>query len=315
MKNYYEKDSQYQKSDARRGRALGEDARRVYLGAVLHHWIPFLKSRRISSLDEIDTPLMVRFQDHCMDKGVKPQSVNHYVTFVSHIFDYLVLRDYIKANPCKGLPALGVNEGSYRIRGCYNLNEMRGVFNKRWDNEMSYFLCLMIYSTGMRNSEIDRIKVKDIVQINRCRFINIPKSKSRFGVRVVPLHDFVYNKLIRYIKKNGKGPEDLLFCQAGGKVMPRQWYTDANTALGAFTKYSKAKLEKENISFYSGRHYWKTMVNAGDLGDIEEYFMGHKISNDVAKRYNHRDKQGQEKIAQKAWDVFRILDSTLFARN
>jgi len=313
MKNYYEKDSIYQKFDKRRGRSLSEGARKVYHSTILHHWLPFLKMRRIGALDEIDAPLMAVFQDHCMDKGIKPQSVNHYVSFISHIFDYLLLKNCIETNPCRGLIPLGVEEDSCKIRNCYNIKELRGVFNRRWDNETSYLLCLIIYTTGMRNSEIDRIKAKDIIQINRCRFINIPKSKSRFGVRIVPLHDFVYSKLLRYIRKNKKSPDDFLFCQANGKPVPRQWYTNANVAMGKFTKRSKAALKEENITFYSGRHFWKTMVNSGELGDIEEYFMGHKISSDVAKRYNHRDKQGQEKIVQKAKKVFRILDDTLFA--
>jgi hypothetical protein len=40
--------------------------------------------------------------------------------------------------------------------------------------------------------------------------------------------------------------------------------------------------------------------------------MGHKVSNNVAKRYNHRDKQGQEKILEKAREVLKILDKRLF---
>jgi len=117
---------------------------------------------------------------------------------------------------------------------------------------------------------------------------------------------------MRYIKKLGKTPEDLLFCQSNGKILPRQRYTNANIALGKLTKRDKAQLKKENITFYSGRHFWKTMMNAGDLGEVEEYFMGHKVSNNVAKRYNHKDKQGQGKIAQKAQAVFKILDNKLF---
>jgi site-specific recombinase XerD len=288
LKNYYEKGSQYQKYDNRRGRTLSNDARRSYHGAIIHHFIPFLKHRRISTLDEIDSSLIVLFQDYCMDKGLMPQSVNHYVSFVSHIFDYLVQKNYIKTNPCAGVTPLRVREESIKIRGCYNVRELRGVFNKRWekDDELSKLLCMLIYTTGMRNSEIDRIKVKDIVLMNKCRFINIPKSKSRYGARKVPLHNYVYDKLIHYIKSLNKGPEDLLFCQPNGKVISRRCYTNANIALGKFTKRSEAQLKKENITFYSGRHFWKTTMNAGGLGDVEEYFMGHKVSNDVAKRYN-----------------------------
>ena len=324
MTNFYAEGSMYLKKLEQRGRILEENTRKTYHNAVLNHWIPFLKQERITTLDEIDTTLMARYQDYCLSQGSKSQSVNHYVSYVSGIFDYLVIMGQIKTNPCTGLAPLRTKEDEVEIRGCYQIDELTGVFNKQWEDEEAYLLNLVIYTTGMRNSEMDRIQVQDIIKINNCRFINIPKSKTKFGERIVPLHEFVYNKLARYIEKYGKEPDDLLFCPKNGKPLPRQHYTNANIALGMFTRQDKdnpldrdavkEKLKNENITFYSGRHFWKTMMNAHDLGDVEEYFMGHKVSNDVAKRYNHRDKQGQEKILGKAAQVFKILDQRLFRR-
>jgi integrase len=312
MKRYYERDSPYLKTDTRRGRTLSEKARRVYQGAILNYWLPYLKKRCVKTAAEINTPFMALFQDYCLSKGIKPQTINHYISFISQIFDFMLIRGYIRSNPCTGLSALKVTEDGYEARGCYHITELRGVFTKRWRDELSYLLCLLIYTTGMRNSEIERIHVRDIIQIGGYRFITIPKSKTRYGARIVPLHAVVYDKLARYIRKNKKGPDDLLFCKQAGKPLPRQYYTDANTALGTYTQYDQARLARENITFYSGRHFWKTLMNANELGEIEEYFMGHRVSQDVAKRYNHRDKQGQEKIAGKAGEVFQILDRHLF---
>jgi hypothetical protein len=53
-------------------------------------------------------------------------------------------------------------------------------------------------------------------------------------------------------------------------------------------------------------------MNSEDLGDVEEVFMGHKVSTDVAKLYNHRDKQGKERFIKKAKKVFAILDKRIF---
>jgi hypothetical protein len=54
-------------------------------------------------------------------------------------------------------------------------------------------------------------------------------------------------------------------------------------------------------------------MNSEELGaEIEELFMGHKVSGDVSKRYNHRDKLGKEKLLEKARKAFRILDEKLF---
>ena len=322
LKKYYEKNSLYLKKDTLRGRTLCESTRSYYHKSIQNHWMPFLKKNNIKTIAEIDTPLMTKFQDYCLAKGHKPQTVNHRVSFIKNIFNYLLIRGQIKINPCASLVTLRVKEGDNKARGCYNINELKGVFNKRWSEDHLYLLCLIIYFTGMRNSEINRIQIKDIITINKCRFIHIPKSKTKYGERYVPLHEFVYAKLIRYIQKHKKRPEDPLLCQKNGKPFGRHYYQNANISLGMLVYKNKTltredikkKLEEDNITYYSGRHFWKTLMNAHDLGEIEEYFMGHKVSNDVAKRYNHRDKQGQGKIVQKAREVFRIIDLRLLQK-
>jgi integrase len=162
----------------------------------------------------------------------------------------------------------------------------------------------------MRNCEIGNIQLCDFINIEGAAFISIPKSKTRYGVRVVPLHPFVHQRLLQYAAKNGKQDDDYLF-RKGSKVQSAVW-RQAYRDMGAMLGYNEESLKQENITFYSGRHYWKTLMNAENLGDVEEYFMGHRISADVAKRYNHRDRQGREKIAAKAREVFAILDRRLF---
>jgi hypothetical protein len=39
--------------------------------------------------------------------------------------------------------------------------------------------------------------------------------------------------------------------------------------------------------------------------------MGHKVTGDVAKLYNHRDKRGWELMVKKAEQVFTILDKSI----
>jgi integrase len=87
-------------------------------------------------------------------------------------------------------------------------------------------------------------------------------------------------------------------------------YRKASTDMGNALKI--ADVEKQGISFYSGRHFWKTLMSSEDLGDIDEYFMGHKVSSEVKKLYNHFDKQGQKKLIKKTKEVFKILDRYLF---
>jgi site-specific recombinase XerD len=314
MRNYYKKNSQYSKKDALRGRTLSDNTRQTYHNAIINHWVPFLKKNGIKTVNEIDTPLLANFQDSCLDCGNKPQTVNHYISHISKIFDHLLIRGKVKTNPCKSLEAIKVSPEDQKITGCPEAEKIKGAFNKRWNNSLSYILCLLIYTTNMRNIEIERIQVKDLIKIKNINFIDIPQSKTKNGTRIVPLHNFVYRKLMAYIRGNKIGTEDYIFKSDKRKRLNSYICKKAYTDLTKYSKYTTDEFEKENIKFYSGRHFWKTLMNANDLGDVEEYFMGHKISNDVAKRYNHRDKHGQNKIVEKAKQVFKILDRKLFIR-
>jgi integrase len=149
-----------------------------------------------------------------------------------------------------------------------------------------------------------------MVTINKMRFINVRESKTENGVRFIPLHDFVYAKLAAYAKKEKRAPDEPIF--RFDEAKRSRLYTRANLELGKKLKVDKDTLKAQNTTFYSGRHFWKTLMNARELGDVEEYFIGHKVSGDVAKRYNHRDRQGQQRIIGKAREVFRILDKALF---
>jgi hypothetical protein len=84
--------------------------------------------------------------------------------------------------------------------------------------------------------------------------------------------------------------------------------------MGKIMKITEEELQKQHITYYSGRHFWKTLMSSESLGDdIEEIFMGHKVSGDVSKNYNHKDKRGRAKMLEKAKEVFAILDRKLLS--
>jgi integrase len=212
--------------------------------------------------------------------------------------------------------SLTIPRNQKHIRGCYDIDEICGIFNRRWPDPFACLLCLIIYTTGLRNSEIEKIRKRDIIKINSVKFISVTESKTENGIRLVPLHPLVDEKIKRHIAKNGVYSDEFIFFQHG-RNNESTVYKKANILMGSLVKKTTlkkaaAELDKLGITFYSGRHYWKTLMNAEELGDVEEFFMGHKVSSDVAKRYNHKDKQGRAMLAKKAREVFRSLDKRLF---
>lgn len=305
LEAFYGEGSAYLAGEAARSRPLSEETRRHYELVIRKKLVPFLKERGVRCFEEITAGTLEDFQDRLLSGGLKPQTVNDGLKAVKRIAAYLARKGLIRENPCARLKALRVRQGDLEKRGCYEAGGIRGVFGKAWENGEAYLLSLLIYTTGMRNSEIGRFRMADIREIKGCHFIDIKESKTENGVRLVPLHGFAYEKLKAWAR--GREAGEPVFGKRPGQ------FTEANAELGRRLGKSAADLKAENITFYSGRHYWKTLMNAEGLGeDVEEVFMGHKVSGDVAKRYNHRDKQGQALLVQKAKKVFAILDRRVF---
>jgi integrase len=306
LEEFYGEGSASFKSETARSGSLTERRQRNYELVIRNKFVPFLRERRISSFEEIDHYILGDFQDELLARGLKPQTVNDHLKPVNKIFAYLARKGKVKENPCKKVCGVPVREGDQEARGCYETDRLNGIFGRRWDDGKSYLLCLLIYTTGMRNSEIKKMKICDIVDISGHRFIDVKESKTASGVRLVPLHDFVYRQLLEYGRGMAEGGP--LFGQTDTKDFRR-----ANAELARRLGASE-EIAGERITFYSGRHFWKTLMNSEELGeDVEEYFMGHKVSGDVKKRYNHRDKQGAALMVKKARQIFDILDRRLFS--
>jgi site-specific recombinase XerD len=327
LRGYYKARSSYLEKDKNRNRILCEKTRSVYYHFMNKKFIPYLQENNIKTFGEIDPPVISRFQDYLLSEGNKSQTINRYLSSVNLVFNHLLITGVIKENAFDRVKALKMGKKSTKLRGCHEIDKMKEVFNKEWPDPISYILCLIIYATDMRNVEIERIRVQDIIKIDDCYFINVQESKTENGVRLIPIHPFVHKKITSFITETGKKSDDFLFTFATSRGLPipiekpkrATWrnqsliYKKANADMGKIMEITEDELKKQHITYYSGRHFWKTLMSSEGLGDdIEEFFMGHKVSGDVSKNYNHKDKRGREKLLEKAKEVFAILDKKVF---
>jgi integrase len=304
LAGYYEAGSECLREDEKRGRRMNDHSRRQSLGTVMNDFIPFLKENKVQSFPDVTVAIAAQFQTRLSSKGVSPQTVNRNMSAVSAMFKQFLSLGLVASNPFKQVERLKTSDETTSDRGCHDIEKTLGVFDERWDDPTELLLCLLIYSAGVRNVEIRRAVVGDVFARDGVWFLNIPKSKTKNGERVTPLHPFVLSKL------DLSRPPDAPLVPLPGN--PDETFASANRSLGYKLGMLPEQLEKENITFYSGRHFYKTMLNDGRLGDAEEYFMGHRASSDVSKLYNHRDRQGRKKLVEVSATVFEILDRRLF---
>jgi integrase len=315
LESYYEKNSKLFIDDQTINGKLCEKLRRLYLNFIVKRFIPFLEFEKIFTFSGITAALIIKFQTSLLNAGLKPQTINGYMSSIKRIFTSFIRSGEIKENVFNNVPSLTIFEENVKVRGCHDVEKLNGVFNSEWDDKRSYMMCLMIYSTGLRNSEIEVLKVSDIIEMDDCHFLNVTKSKTRNGIRIVPMHEFVHQKLVEHINEKDLSGDDFIFKKNTTKKIYSDVYKNANLLLARKLGLDEVYLNVNHITFYSGRHFWKTLMNSEELGtEIEELFMGHKVSGDVAKRYNHRDKLGKEKLLEKTRKAFAILDDKLFKK-
>jgi integrase len=306
---FYKEGSKYLENERNHGRRLGTKTRSMLHNFAKKVLMPFLRRKKIQNFEEITPPVINDLQNYLLKKGNKPQTINKYMGCLKAVLNYMVMHGRIKENVFSKAVMLRVNGSQYRVRQCYKIDSLKGVFKNPWEDNLSYLLCLVIYSTGMRNSEIEKIRAIDLIRLNGNDFINIQNSKTESGTRRVPLHPFVHKKLLAHISANNYKADDYIFSK-NGRHIQSPVYRKANADMGNVLKIND--VEKQGISFYSGRHFWKTLMSSEGLGDIEEYFMGHKVTSEVKNLYNHLDKQGQKKLIKKTREVFKILDRYIF---
>ena len=308
FKKFYGASSRIYHSECKRNGELSEGRRKRYESVLLNKFLPFLRNKGIASFEKITVHLLDDFQDVLLGEGLKPQSVNDGVTAIHKAFKYLLRKGIVRENPCQMLSPVPEKQADKKTHGCYETGKLKGVFDKRWKDKLSHLLNLMIYTTDMRNSEIRRFSARDIIEIGNCHFIDLKHSKTEHGVRLVPLHETVWRKVTDYAKARTIAEHEPIFAGVSSYRFTKA-YCDLGKALG----FSRDYLKEHNITYYSGRHFWKTLMNACGLGqDVEEIFMGHRVTGDVAKLYNHRDMNGKKLLVKKAREVFKILDRKLF---
>ena len=320
LRDYYTPESSYLAIDTVRGRKLNESSRKILCGFIINTFIPFLRKNSIKDIEEVNAVLMNQFQNYLLlEKKIQPQSINRQIGGVKAIWSHLFMTGVIDKNAIKDIvPLRSMNR---KIRGCYSLDELNGIFKSKWHDEKSYLLCALIYTAGLRNSEISHLKAGSLIhQIFRNKgsgihitisFLNIENSKTINGIRRIPLHPKIKEALDSWINRHRLTENDFLFIRNKNQRFYKS-AKKANNFLGSLLGKDPGKLEAENITFYSGRHFYKTMLNNSSLGDIEELFMGHSVNKKVSELYNHKNKRGEQELLKAAAKTIEIIDRCFF---
>ena len=197
-------------------------------------------------------------------RHLNPRTVNVYIAQLRDFYQYVLHRDWDRYQ----IPYLHYDEQLPKVPTKEEINAIiDSVYNPKHKAELA-----LLYSSGIRVSELCRLKCGDIYHSRHCIYISRSKNRSdRYAV----LSEKAYGLLVNYIRvlyPHAK-KEDWLFCgqKAASHINPQSIYNTFKKWLAIMN------LSESGYTLHSLRHaFGLHLYDAGtDLMTIKEA-MGHK---------------------------------------
>lgn len=238
----------------------------------IEQFLDFLNGKKIFDINNVNSEILIQYITHIKRLGLSSRSIARKITALRMFFKYLMIDRIIDKNPALLLeiPKTGIHLPEY-----LTLNEVESLLNI-FNTENPYELrdkviIELMYSAGLRVSEITNLKLTDI-DIDE-GFIRIKGKGSK--ERIVPLGNVAKGILTRYLmavraKLVKKLNTDYLFLNWRGGRLSR-------VSVWKIIKFyaRKAGIKKE-ISPHTLRHSFATHLlnNGADLRSVQE-LLGH----------------------------------------
>jgi len=229
-------------------------------------------------------------------KGYSEKTINRKIASVKNFYNFLLKTDTISQNPLHPIKSLKVRK---KIPVPFSPDEMNtlfdsDIFEDDFEGIRDKVLITILYSTGIRRSELINIKISDIDFHNKQLKVLGKRNKER----IVPLLSSVVDLIEAYIQikndffKNELNSGYLFVTQKGKKMYGMLVYRLINSYL------SKVSV-KHKKSPHMIRHTFATHLlnNGADLNAIKE-LLGH-TSLAATQVYTHTSVQHLKEIYKK----------------
>lgn len=259
----------------------------------------YIESLNINSIKNINSNIILDYINNIYD-NLDASSISRNITSINNFFQYLIIINVIDNNPCEFIDRPKLKK---RIPNALSVEEIDMLLDIKLNTVFDYrnkAMLELMYSTGLRVSEVINLTTRDIDFVNACVRCFGKGNKER----IVPINDYSLEYIKLYIEKRPllfkKEKNDYLFLNNHGKKMTRQ----------GFEFNLKNILEEKNINKdvtpHTLRHSFAThLLNGGaDLRSIQ-LLLGHsditttkiythisneKLKNDY-KEYHPRNKE------------------------
>lgn len=243
----------------------------------------FMKNINIQNIKESH---IKNYLKHLKDNNNDNRTINHNISTLRSFYKFLLIEKIIKDNP---MEYIEMPKTKKSLPKTLSIEEIDKLLDIKLNDHFSYrnkAMLELMYSSGLRVSELVNVKIHDI-DVSNCIIRIMGKGKKE---RIVPLGDYAIKYIELYLKEHRnklikRELNEYLFLNNHGKKMTRQ----------GFFKILKQLAQQKNIktdfSPHTLRHSFAThLLNGGaDLRSIQE-MLGHE-SISTTQIYTHVSKE------------------------
>ena len=213
------------------------------------------------------------FQNYIMQlsKEENSSSVSRSISTLKSLYKFLELNKYAKNNPLTTITNPKTPKKLPKVLSEEEVDKLLDINLKTDFDYRNKAMLELMYSSGLRVSELINLTVNDIDLINSSVRIFGKGSKER----IVPLNDYAIEALNNYISNHRRslfkhGENNYLFLNNHGNKMTRQGF------FKTLQKIAKEKGIKSELSPHTLRHSFAThlLKHGADLRSIQE-LLGH----------------------------------------
>lgn len=216
-------------------------------------------------------------------------SISHSISILKSLFKFLKNKNYIKTNPTDNL--VYPKKVKLLPKTLYQSEIdiiLENIDTSNFLGQRNYMIFLLMYSTGLRVSELVNLNVEDI---NQSKILNIiGKGKKQ---RIVPINDYCFDSLSHYIefaRSNIAKDDNALFVNKNGKRLTERGVRDIFHR--ELSKIDNMKI----VSPHALRHSFAThlLENGMNIRMVQE-LLGHS-SLSTTQVYTHISKENLKHV-------------------
>jgi integrase/recombinase XerD len=246
----------------------------------------FSKYVENKNIEKIDENYIKNYIKHLNKKNETTKTISHNISTLRSFYKFLLIEQKTKHNP---MEYIELPKTKKTLPTTLSIEEIDKLLDIKLKDEFSYrnkAMLELMYSSGLRVSELINVKIHDI-DISNCIIRVMGKGSKE---RIIPLGDYAIKYVEIYLKDYRKKlvkkkQNDYLFLNNHGTSMTRQGF------FKILKQLAKQKNIKKEFSPHTLRHSFAThLLNGGaDLRSIQE-MLGHE-SISTTQIYTHVSKE------------------------